>query len=63
MAPNSIVRRRMVVDGVDAELELGGPRVGHPGEKQVAPVIHEIIFMRDRVAYLGVKMNSPSSLP
>ncbi|MBD3871817.1 MAG: hypothetical protein IFK91_02690 [Acidobacteria bacterium] len=33
MAPNSIERRRKVVGGVDAELELGGPRAGHHGEK------------------------------
>ena len=29
-APLSFEGRHIVVDGVDAELELGGPRVGHP---------------------------------
>jgi hypothetical protein len=33
MAPFSFERRRRVVDGADAELELGGPRAGLPGER------------------------------
>ena len=53
MASFSFERRRKVVDGEDAELELGGPRVGRPrmggAELGVGPTTflrYECVHMR-----------------